>query len=81
MTRKHEKYERLIEFCKALPPTLPAPRITTLPGATPSRPGSSTPLPPFCRSRHHAPTCTARRPAMADIGERIGRPAAWPTVS
>src|SRR5258706_13109672 len=66
-------------MARALAPTLPAPRMTTLPGGTPSRPGSSTPLPPFCFCRHHAPTCTASRPAIADIGERIGRPHPWPT--
>src|SRR5713226_1148895 len=66
----------------AFEPTLPAPTITTLPAATPSSPGSRTPLPPFCFCRHHAPACTASRPAMADIGARIGRlPPDWPTVS
>ena len=45
----------------------------------PMAPGS--PLPPFCFCRHHAPTCTASRPAMADMGERIGRPPCCPTAT
>ena len=67
---------------RAFAPTLPAPKMATLPGATPSRPDNSTPLPPFCFCRHQAPTWTASRPAIADIGARIGRlPSACPTVS
>ena len=55
-----------------LVPTVPPPRMTTLPRRTPGTPESSTPLPPCSFSSCTAPTCTAMRPATSLIGFRSG---------
>ena len=52
----------------ALVPETPPPRITTLAGATPGTPPSSTPAPPCSFSRQWAPTWTAMRPG--DLAHR-----------
>src|SRR4029077_12117832 len=57
---------------QAFMPAMPAPRMTTFAGRTPEAPERSTPRPPFCAWRHHAPTCTASRPAVSLIGARGG---------
>ncbi|MNY24908.1 hypothetical protein D3C86_1586510 [compost metagenome] len=63
-------------------PTTPPPRITTLPGATPGTPPSSTPRPPLAFSRQLAPAWIDMRPATSDIGASSGRrPLASVTVS
>jgi len=56
----------------ALAPTVPPPMINTCAGSTPGTPASSTPRPPWLRSRHFAPSCTAILPATSLIGVRAG---------
>jgi hypothetical protein len=46
--------------------------MTTLPGATPGTPASSTPRPPRAFSRLAAPTWIDMRPATSDIGASRG---------
>jgi hypothetical protein len=66
----------------AFMPDTPAPMTTTLAAYTPETPPSSTPRPPWARSRQCAPTCGASRPATSLIGASSGSaPSAVCTVS
>ena len=56
----------------ALEPDVPAPMTVTRAGATPGTPPSSTPRPPWVRSRWWAPAWAAMRPAISLIGASRG---------
>ncbi len=61
-------------------PTMPPPSTRTTAGSTPVTPPSSTPRPPWVRSRQRAASWAAMRPATSLIGVSSGR-VPWRSVT
>ncbi len=82
LTPMSEVAGRLSIQAGAFAPATPPPMTTTLPGATPGTPPSSTPRPPLAFCNAYAPACIDNRPATSDIGVNSGNdPSLAVTVS
>ncbi len=81
MSRTITRARRPTAILAAFTPTVPPPMMTTLAGATPVTPPSSTPEPPWFFCRCVAPAWMARRPATSLMGASSGWPCSVSMVS